>query len=356
MRCSIAKTMLTLLAGRRSAILLIVSTLGIASPAWAGGRQVKIDNGVLHVTVDLPDPVNGAYRGTRFDWSGVIQSLSYAGHDYYGPWFTATDPTVHDFVFSGDRIIAGPCSAITGPVEEFVSGDSALGYDGAAPGGTFVKIGVGVLEKPSDAPYDNYHLYRIVDGGRWTVRPGPQSVTFEQRILDPHSGYGYVYEKTLRLIPGRPEMVIEHSLRNTGRQTIDTDVYDHNFLVLDHRTIGPDFVITLPFAVHVPKPVNAALGEIDGNTIRYRRELQGHEDFAADLRGFGPAAKDYDIRIENARAGAGMRVQGDHPLAKLELWSIRTIIAMEPFIHISIAPGEAFHWQYRYEYYSIPAR
>lgn len=336
-------------------LALLLLFLGDMS-GWGESPQVTLDNGVLHATVDLPDPVNGFYRGTRFDWSGVIRSLTYAGHDYYGPWFTGTDPTVHDFIFSGNQIIAGPCSAITGPVEEFFTDEAALGYKEAAPGATFIKIGVGVLEKPSDAPYDNYHLYRIVDGGKWRVQPEPHSVTFEQQITDPHSGYGYVYEKTLRLIPGKPEMVIEHSLRNTGTKTIETDVYDHNFLVLDHRTTGPNFVIRLPFAIQTPKPVNSTLGEIDGDTIRYRRELTGSDTFTADIHGFGNTAKDYDIRIENAQAGAGMQVTSNRPLEKLELWSIRSIIAMEPYIHMSIAPGQTFHWQYVYHYYKLPGR
>src|SRR5438309_5820121 len=54
--------------------------------------EAEIDNGVLKVRFYLPDARKGFYRGTRFDWSGVIGSLEYKGHRYYGPWFTKTDP------------------------------------------------------------------------------------------------------------------------------------------------------------------------------------------------------------------------------------------------------------------------
>jgi hypothetical protein len=64
-------------------------------------------------------------------------------------------------------IVAGPCSAITGPVEEFTP---AVGFDEAKPGGTFLKIGVGVLRKPDDAAHSAYRLYEIVDGGKWSVK------------------------------------------------------------------------------------------------------------------------------------------------------------------------------------------
>lgn len=333
-----------------------LSSLFAVSPAWGKPPRVTLDSGVVNLTVDLPDPVDGVYRGTRFDWSGMIEQLHYAGHDFYGRWFTNTDPTVHDFIFSGNEIVAGPCSAATGPADEFISGETVPGYDQAAAGGTFVKIGVGVLRKPDDQPYDRYHLYTIVDGGKWTVRAHRQSVLFRQELADPSSGYGYVYEKTIRLVPGKAEMTIEHTLRNTGQHTIDTDVYNHNFLVLDHRTTGPDFVITEPFEIQTPKPVDAALGMVEGKRILYRRELTGKEVFTTPISGFGATAKDYDIHIENTQAGVGMHITADQPLAQEQLWSIRAVLAVEPYIHMSIAPGSSFRWSYHYRYYSLPQR
>ncbi len=89
---------------------------------------MQISNGIIQATIHPPDPVNGFYRGTRFDWSGVIGSLKYAGHNYYGPWFTKTDPTVKDYIYQGDDIVAGPCSAVTGPAEEFSTNEEGLGF------------------------------------------------------------------------------------------------------------------------------------------------------------------------------------------------------------------------------------
>src|ERR1700684_2120302 len=117
-----------------------------ALPAFALPSQWDISNTSMQVTLYLPDAANGFYRGTRFDWSGVVGDLQYAGHSYYGPWFTKTDPDVSDFVYRGDDIVAGPCSAITGPVEEF----GVLGFEEAKAGGSFLKIGVGILRKPDN--------------------------------------------------------------------------------------------------------------------------------------------------------------------------------------------------------------
>ena len=70
--------------------------------------SAKITNGLITATLHLPDAEKGYYRGTRFDWSGVMPSLEYKGHQYFGLWNPAPyDPKLHD--------------AITGPVEEFVA-------------------------------------------------------------------------------------------------------------------------------------------------------------------------------------------------------------------------------------------
>jgi hypothetical protein len=49
-----------------------------------------------------------------------------------------------------------------------------------------------------------------------------------------------------------------------------------------------------------------------------------------------------------------MLITADRPLAKMALWSIRSVIAVEPFIDISAEPGSQLTWQYHYEYYTLP--
>jgi len=72
------------------------------------------------------------------------------GHEFYAPWWDRTDPSVINWVHQGPEIVAGPCSALYGPVNEF---QTPLGFNEAKTGGTFIKIGVGVLKK-SEGNYD----------------------------------------------------------------------------------------------------------------------------------------------------------------------------------------------------------
>jgi CubicO group peptidase (beta-lactamase class C family) len=325
-----------------------------ASAAFAHATrppQAEIDNGLLKVQFYLPDAQNGFYRGTRFDWSGVIGSLEYKGHRYYGPWFTKTDPTVNDFIYQGADIIAGPCSAITGPVEEFSTDDKALGYEKAKPGGTFIKIGVGVLRKPPEGGrYNRFRLYEIVDPGTWRVQTTGPGVTFTHDVADPSSGYGYRYEKTIQLVPGRPEMVMDHRLMNTGKRAFASSVYNHNFLVLDGQPSGPDFVLQLPFEIKT-RAANNALAAVRDNQIVYRKTLRDKETVFIPMQGFGPTAEDYRFTIENKKTGAGLKITGDRPLSNVVLWSIRSVLSLEPFLTMSIEPGQEFTWKYTYTYY-----
>ncbi|MGO9270899.1 MAG: hypothetical protein ACLQOO_11700 [Terriglobia bacterium] len=337
-------------------VLGYVTLCGRAANATAPAAdypQASITNGPIRVKLYLPDAQNGYYRGTRFDWSGVIARLEYKGHNYYGPWFDGVDPNVHDFAYQGAKVIASPCTADSGPVEEFQTNGTALGWDEAQAGGTFIKIGVGVLRK-DDAKYDFVKLYQLVDPGQWTVKTHRDSVEFTQTLTDPSSGYGYIYRKAVRLVAGKPQMVLEHSLRNTGRRTIQTAVYNHNFLVLDQQAPGPDFSITVPFPIHSPRPPAKELAEIRGNQIAYLKVLENEDVVESPVLGFSDRPQDNDIRIENRKAGAGMRISGDRPLSFENFWSMRRVLAMEPFIAIAVDPGSEFTWRVSYEYYTLP--
>ena len=50
----------------------------------------------------------------------------------------------------------------------------------------------------------------------------------------------------------------------------------------------------------------------------------------------------------------GVHITGDRPLSNVGYWSIKTVLAVEPYITMSIAPGSEFTWNIKYEYYTLP--
>lgn len=337
---------------RTSRILsIIVLAIAVIPSGAQNYPQTGLANGMLHAKVYLPDLQKGYYRGTRFDWSGVIASLDYKGHSYFRPFFQKFNPDLPDIEL-GEEVGAGANSAASGPVEEFLSPDgTSLGYLDAKVGEGFCKIGVGVLQKPQEPNYSSFHNYKILSPGKWMVRSGRDWIEFVQEV-DCGSGYSYIYSKTLRLAKHQPEMIMEHSLTNTGRKVIETIVYDHNFLVMDHESPGPDFVVTFPFVPRATANLDG-FAEIRGHRLVFLKTLKHDDVLYSPLDGFSGNAKDYRITVENHKTGAGVQISGDQPLAKMVFWSIRTVLAPEPFISMRIESGKARKWKYRYRFYTV---
>lgn len=309
-----------------------------SSFAQASYPKASISNGVVQAVVYLPDPKDGYYRAARFDWAGVVPCLTYKGHSYFGVWFPRYDPLLND--------------AITGPVEEFRSADGALNYGEAKPGELFVKPGVGVLRKIDDSPYKFSSSYPLVDNGKWTTHAKRSEVSFTQH-LQSSLGYAYVYQKTLKLDKHQPVLLLEHEMKNTGTRTMDLEVYDHDFYMLDGVPTGPGMVVRFAFDPKPERPLEP-LAKIDGKELVYLQELPQKPRAAATsyLTGYSDNPSDYDITVENQNTGVGVEQTSDHPISRFNFWSIHTTICPEAYIHLDIPPGQTAHWTIRYRFYA----
>jgi hypothetical protein len=210
-----------------------------------------------------------------------------------------------------------------------------------------------VVRKPAERAYRPFNTYEIVDPGKSTVRQGRDWIEFIHELKD-QTGYAYVYRKRVRLVKNKPELVLEHSLKNTGRRMIETVQYNHNFFVIDAQPTGPDCVVQFLFPLHATSALKDMV-QVRAEQLVFLRELAKGESVFTELEGFGNRRKDYDIRIENRKAGAGVRITGNQPLAKLYFWSIRTTLCPEPYIQLRIPPGRQSKWKIAYQFYTLPA-
>lgn len=315
-------------------VFFLLSGLTIAAMPLMKFPQTEISNGLIQAKIYLPDAKEGYYQGTRFDWSGNMPSLKFAGHEYFGQWFTTYSPEIHD--------------VIMGPVEEF----TPLDYDQTKAGQSFMKIGVGILTKPDDKPYAFATNYPVIDRGKWKVNARADQVLFTHELKD--NVYSYNYEKSVQLIKDKPELVLIHKIKNTGSRTIEASVYDHNFFVIDNQPVGPGYSITVPWDIKGTGQGIGVLAEIKGNQILFLRNVNNGENvFCSPLEGFGTTPKDYDFRIENKTVGAGVRITCDQPIQKLNFWCCYTTLCPEPYIKIKVEPGKEFSWTIHYEFYTL---
>lgn len=290
---------------------------------------LSIANRLVSATVCLPDAERGYYRGTRFDWSGVVRDVRCRSHRYVGEWQTRHDPLRHD--------------GLTGPADEFTQ----IGYEEALPGQEFLKIGVGTLRRSSEQPYDRFRLYEIVDPGIREVSPARDRILFRHRLLSDR--YGYDYRKTL-ILTDKPGLRIEYTLKNLGPSPLTGEVYNHNFFTLDRMTTGPDTAIRFPF-----RPAGSWREAYDSvaltdDGIAFSRPLNAGETvFMGDLGSRDPAGLAYAFSLRNRRTGAGIRVRGSGWPAHFVFWACPTAACLEPYIPLRVYPGETGAWYIDYE-------
>lgn len=326
--------------GGTAAVMLMSHDAAIArsvpspDPDAPDAPAVEISNGLVTAVLFIPDAQRGYYRATRFDWSGAVADLRAVGHSYFGRWFPTYDPKKHD--------------AIPGPVQEYVTGQ---GFDAAPVGGTFVKIGVGVLRKPA-GPMRGFPTLEIVDGGKWRTRVHKDAVDFIHEVNDPASGYGYRYTKTVLLPPGKNQLVLKHRIESTGRNPLDTEMYDHNFFVLDGQGSGPDVEVRFPFRIEAFNITGGGGIQVGEKQLNYQRVLT--TPARMQIKGFGSTAADYDIRVENRKTGAGVRVTSDRPLSDFVFWTSPRTTCPEAYIHVHAERGKPMQWQITYDFYALP--
>ena len=294
--------------------------------------EIEINNGILKADLYLPDSEDGYYKGTRFDWSGVISNLEFDGHTYFGKWFDDENPP--------------PFATIMGPVEAY----APLNYNDVAVGEGFVKIGVGVLKKTTNENYSDFKNYEIINPGKRTLKTSVNTVEFGHVVNTKMVSYDYT--KTIRLVENQSIMQVSHVLRNTGNQQIKTFGFNHNFLVIDNQTIGKDFEMTFPVEVSGEGRGLGDIFDFEGNQILFKRNIIGDESIAIKhLNGLNNNVDNFDVRIHNSKTGVGVKINGNQPLSRFRLWGTSKTICPETYIDIKVAPGETFSWSYFYEFY-----
>src|SRR5215470_16769795 len=174
---------------RRALVILVLLVLAVPVRAADDYPSVVIKNEELKFTLYEADDTKGFYRGTRFDHAGVFGNIEFAGHKIFGPWKDKHDPTNFD--------------DIVGPCEEF-GNQKPLGYDDAKVGETFLKIGVGELEKPKEEKYSFANKYKIVKpvvlkrDRREPRTPGLEHQNWQSwETSQKANGYEYEYQKSV---------------------------------------------------------------------------------------------------------------------------------------------------------------
>ncbi len=313
-------------------LIMICNEPNLAQENPTDFPSAEISNKLVTMKLYLPDPEKGYYRATRFDWSGVIASAQYKGHNYFEYWKTTHDPLFHE--------------DLSGPVESY--NKPGLGFEEAGPGDPFIRIGVGILERPDDKEYETFKTYKMVDNGNWTITKGKDWIQFEHEVKS-DIGYGYLYTKRIELKKQEPGFTITHQLANTGTKKIETDQYNHNFFIIDGEKTGPAISINFPFKLSTDNDLKG-LVKIEDQTLTFLKNLDDQTVWM-EFTGIGKDIQDHKITVKNSRTGAGVTFGVDKPLYRMVFWACGTTYCPENFILISVAPGKKETWTSDYTFF-----
>eukprot|EP01130_Rhizamoeba_saxonica_P003384 TRINITY_DN1430_c0_g1_i3.p1 TRINITY_DN1430_c0_g1~~TRINITY_DN1430_c0_g1_i3.p1 ORF type:complete len:306 (-),score=67.03 TRINITY_DN1430_c0_g1_i3:1104-2021(-) len=283
------------------------------------------------------DAVKGYYRGSRFDWSGIIKNVYLENKVFYGDWITPHDPYNPEHA----RSIC----------EEYTQ----LGWDEASVGEEFVKIGVGRLLK-KEGEYNSVDIaYEFVEVPEWQVTHDDSTVSYTQVLTSP-TGYSYQLEKKLEIdSTNDPTILVTHSLTNIGEKDIECGQYVHNFTIINHQpNHGQGYSVEFNFQPVQKTPELKNKTTLQGNKLVFDTKMEPGEDFEEQFH--------EEKTVENASFTAnfsdpdtnevtGYHHQGSLPLYYMNLWGIDSNFSPEPWIVIKLKPTESVTWTNTYTYF-----
>lgn len=314
-----------------ASVILVSTTSNSQNINPSSYPYVILTNGKVSCSVFKPDREQGFYRSTRWEWSGIIWQLTYKGHTFFAERTTCTphNPLDNEHGMS--------------TAEEF----GVLRYDEAKPGETFMKIGVGLLEKQvTDSRYRFNGNYRLIESGTWSTNYGETWIEFIHTLHDRY-GYSYTYRKRMELLPNEPVLVISNTLENTGTCQIETDQYNHNFFSIDNILIGPDYCIDLFFKATLSTDLSPK-ARLRDNVIRFFDKVD--KPLFTSILGFNTTPEHCHVVIRNTKTGAGVDIRGDYPLSRFLFWTDGQVVSPELFLKIDIDPGESSSWSRTYTF------
>jgi hypothetical protein len=293
-------------------------------------NNIIIESESLIVEIERP---GSSYKGTRFDWTGFIKQVTLKGRGH-------TFCTVESH-------LPGKGTGGVGLCNEF-GNTHPIGYDNAGSGQHFPKIGVGLLTRTSEEAYNFFAAYPVSPFIVHTDTT-PDSVYF---VSEPKMCRGYAIRLEKKISVRDRELSISYTMHNVGTESIVTNEYVHNFIAINDKPIGPDYILRFP---NIIKPISE-ISESKGKALRLNnKEIHWGEPvsntFYCQFYGFKNPTPFYWELIHNKEM-VGVRERGSAPASSLALWGESHVVSPEVFVDISINPGETQQWNRIFEFFT----
>jgi hypothetical protein len=286
---------------------------------------IILSNNILKLEIQKPGE---KYHGSRFDWTGQIIQIFYKNR--------------HSFCTKESQLIDNEDKLGRGLYNEFGI-DKPIGYDDCKPGEQFPKIGIGMLNRESQEPYNFFHPYQV-NPASFNYVFTDDSITFfaETRVIN---GYGFKLVKEIHLNANC--FSIHYELFNTGSKPILTNEYVHNFLSVNNRLIDESYQLkfsaTLSLAGEIVNPEDKIV--VNADTISFKDKLK-EEFFFSEMMPVKENGASW--KLENEMEKIGIEEKVDFTPKQINLWGKKHVISPEIFFEINVEPGRSISWKRDY--------
>lgn len=311
---------------------LIVLTLFVTSCQLEKHKKMThiLRNKNLEIHIDMP---LSNYNLSRFDWTGKITAVKYK--DIYVTGIEITNAKNENEYGKG-------------LYNEFGI-ESAIGYDEIKKEDWFHKIGIGALKK-DDAVYDFIKRYEI-QPAIFEVEKNSKKIIIvcKSQMIN---GYGYELKKEIELLDD--SFLMKYFLTNTGRKTIKTNEYAHNFLAINNDLLGSDYILKFPFQMKpqlFEKTFNPEKKVEFGQTEITFNDTPNEQFFFSNLS--GGEEVDASWELINTKSNIGISETGSFKTTKINLWGWGHVVSPELFFDVNIEPGQSVEWTRTYNVFEI---
>lgn len=293
---------------------------------------IQLKNRELTLTLEK---AGEKYRGSRFDWNGVVSQAKFRGVTLLGQ----EKPP-----FQRNPSIFG-----RGLHNEFGI-KKCIGYDDCAVGEWFPKIGTGWLRK-DEKPYFFYTQYALEPLSFDCEVSGKTEALFTCDSGE-RNGYAYRYEKRISLEDSL--FRIRYSLENTGAKTLETDEYVHNFLCIGRRRMDEGYSLSFPWKLDPARFVETnnpdGVLSFDENRI----DVIGQTDNQFYIGGASEGVTEADglcasWTLTDNRRKIMLSENGSFVPSGVHVWGWKSVISPEVFFPFRVEPGNLMTWERAYE-------
>lgn len=294
------------------------------------------ENLVLEV-MDPNDPER--YNNeTRFSPVAYILRAVYKGRDYL---YT---PEVKD-----NRFGQG-----CGIPQEFDIGErtNPPGYDEAAPGEPFLKVGVGILERLNHSPYFFSARYPVIESAKTDVEWSKGEARFVQTLDGDAKGYCCRFEEVITV--ENSQVILSYTLTNTGDKAFKTEQYLHNFTRLGENDVDSSYHVTFPYSFELCDKMMADVKEMPVPMARTAAALVFSDAPSGPGKVFVKAPIDYEgenaLSVLHLASGMKLTIGASVPCNTTSVFFSEEQVSPEMNLEFSLQPGETVKFNRKYTF------